>query len=176
MDILTLLRQARDVGLTLKPEGDKLQVKGPKAAEPVVMLLRDHKPEVMRALFFQQRYREALEFQRQMGRQRVPDMATPELERMAHDMAWSVVAAEWHRLHGERVPTGICAGCHEPLAGAEVLLLPHGEHAHADADYACIVAYGRRWKGAAASALAQYGIRAPEGDDEDASILEAGVA
>jgi hypothetical protein len=161
VDVLTLLRQARDAGLTLKPEGEKLQVKGPKAAEPVVMLIRDHKPEVMRALFFRRRYRESLEFQRQMGRQRAPDIATPELERTAHAMAWNVVAAEWHRQHGERVAGSICAGCRRPLAGADVLLLPHGEHAHADPEYGCITAYGQQWKGAAASALTQYGIRAP---------------
>jgi hypothetical protein len=63
----------------------------------------------------------------------------------------------------------------KPLAGAEVLLLPHGEHAHANPDYGCIIAYGRRWKGAAASALAQYGIPAPEGDEE-VDVLKVGTA
>jgi hypothetical protein len=93
---------------------------------------------------------------------------------MTQVMAWNTVATEWHRLHGERVPSAICAGCGNLLAGAEVLLLPHGEHAHADADYACIAAYGRRWKRAAEIALAHYGIPAPPRDAEDEAILEAG--
>src|SRR5689334_2271927 len=86
--ILALLDQAEAAGLTLKPDGDE---RGPKRAEPVVMLLREHKPEVMRALAFRQRYRESLAFQQRMGRERSPALPVAELERVAHDMAWAVV-------------------------------------------------------------------------------------
>ena len=39
MDVLALLHQAKDAGLRLEFAGDKLLVRGPKQAEPVVKLL-----------------------------------------------------------------------------------------------------------------------------------------
>src|ERR1700691_4854194 len=50
MDGLTLLRRARDAGLRVEAAGDKLLIRGPKRAEPVVKLLAQHKAEVMAAL------------------------------------------------------------------------------------------------------------------------------
>jgi hypothetical protein len=50
MDGLTLPRRAREVGLAVAAEGDKLVIRGPKRAEPVARLLIDHKREVMAAL------------------------------------------------------------------------------------------------------------------------------
>ena len=82
----------------------------------------------------------------------------------ARQMAWSAIAADWYRKHGERTPPEICAGCGEVLGDdTAVLLLPHGERAHAAGDDECIVMYGRRWKAAAAAALASWGISTPDG-------------
>ncbi len=50
MDGLALLRRAYDVGLRLEANGDKLVIRGPKHAEPVVRLLAEHKAEVLAAL------------------------------------------------------------------------------------------------------------------------------
>lgn len=50
MDVLALLRQAGEAGLRLEPAGDKLVVRGPKYAEPVVKLLAENKVEVLAAL------------------------------------------------------------------------------------------------------------------------------
>jgi hypothetical protein len=50
MEALNLLRRARDVGLRLEAAGDKLVIRGPKRAEPVVKLLAEHKAEVLRVL------------------------------------------------------------------------------------------------------------------------------
>jgi hypothetical protein len=50
MDGLSLLRRARDAGLRVEAAGDKLLIRGPKRAEPVVKLLAEHKPEVLAAL------------------------------------------------------------------------------------------------------------------------------
>lgn len=50
MDALVLLRRAQEVGLRVEPAGDKLIVRGPKDAEPVVKLLAEHKAEVLAAL------------------------------------------------------------------------------------------------------------------------------
>jgi hypothetical protein len=123
---------------------------------------------------WRERYDGWFAFQRRMGRRRSPALPAAELDCVARDMAWSTVASEWYRLHGERAPSGICAGCRQPLAGTEEQLLPHGERAHAE--LTCVIAYGRRWKRAATKALAQYGIPAPRGDDENGAFLEAGAA
>ena len=50
MDGLTLLRRARNAGLAVTAEGDKLVIRGPKRAEPVARLLIEHKSEVLSAL------------------------------------------------------------------------------------------------------------------------------
>lgn len=50
MDPVTLLRKAREAGLVIQPDGDRLLVRGPRRAEPIVMLLKEHKPAVMAAL------------------------------------------------------------------------------------------------------------------------------
>jgi hypothetical protein len=85
----------------------------------------------------------------------------------AERMAWLSVANRWYCLHGEPVPAALCAGCRRPLSGSEVLLLPHGERAHVDADHGCIIAYGRRWKVAAAAALETMGIPTPLFEEAD---------
>jgi hypothetical protein len=50
MDALSLLRRAQEAGLRVEPVGDKLMVRGPKNAEPMVKLLAEHKAEVLAAL------------------------------------------------------------------------------------------------------------------------------
>jgi len=50
MDALVVLRRAREVGLRVEPAGDKLIVRGPRNAGPVVKLLAEHKAEVLAAL------------------------------------------------------------------------------------------------------------------------------
>jgi len=80
----------------------------------------------------------------------------------AEARAWNQVAVRWYHRHGTRTSGGLCAGCGKTL-GIEggILLLPHGERAHADGRYACIRRYGRRWKRQAAIALAAIGIPTP---------------
>jgi hypothetical protein len=50
MDGLTLLRHARDAGLRVEAAGDKLLIRGPKGAEPLVKLLAKYKADVLEAL------------------------------------------------------------------------------------------------------------------------------
>jgi hypothetical protein len=50
MDAIALLRRAKKAGLRVEPAGDRLKVRGPKNAEPVVKLLAEHKAEVLAAL------------------------------------------------------------------------------------------------------------------------------
>jgi hypothetical protein len=50
MDGVTLLRRAHDAGLRVEAAGDKLLIRGPKRAEPVVKLLAEHKAALLEAL------------------------------------------------------------------------------------------------------------------------------
>jgi hypothetical protein len=50
MDALTLLREASAAGLTVREDGGRLVVRGPKAAEPIALRLLAAKPAVFEAL------------------------------------------------------------------------------------------------------------------------------
>ncbi len=50
MDGLALLSEATAAGLTVRVEGDRLVIRGPKAADAVARRLLEHKPEVLAAL------------------------------------------------------------------------------------------------------------------------------
>jgi hypothetical protein len=53
----------------------------------------------------------------------------------AERLAWGEVAEIGYRQHGTRTSGDLCAGCGKALDGeADVLLLPHGERAHAAMD------------------------------------------
>lgn len=47
MDGLTLLAEAQAAGLTVKIEGSRLLIRGPKRAEPLVRRLIEHKAEIL---------------------------------------------------------------------------------------------------------------------------------
>ncbi|MBI4299114.1 MAG: hypothetical protein HY666_05065 [Chloroflexi bacterium] len=50
MDGVALLEKARTAGLKVWSQGDKLVIRGPKAAEPLALRLIERKPEIMAAL------------------------------------------------------------------------------------------------------------------------------
>ena len=50
MDSLNLLTIAREAGLTVRADGDRLVVRGPRAAEALAREVLEHKAEVMAAL------------------------------------------------------------------------------------------------------------------------------
>jgi hypothetical protein len=50
VDGITLVHQARAAGMTLRAEGNKLVIRGPESAEPIVDALREHKVEVLALL------------------------------------------------------------------------------------------------------------------------------
>jgi hypothetical protein len=47
MDVLTLLQRAWAAGLSLTVEGNRLTIRGPRKAEPIVRELIAHKPDVL---------------------------------------------------------------------------------------------------------------------------------
>lgn len=155
MDAVVLLQKASAAGLVLRVEGDKLIVRGPRSAEPIVRLLTDHKPAVMAALAsapstrWLSRHRQSLAMFR-----RFHD------EGEAAALAWGDVTAAWHKEHGDRVPKHQCAGCLEPIDGGAALMLADGCRVHLS-DFDCLIAYGQRWRAAAARALEALGIPVP---------------
>lgn len=50
MEVLELIDQAERAGLALETDGDRLVVRGPKVAEPIVRQLAERKAEVIAAL------------------------------------------------------------------------------------------------------------------------------
>jgi hypothetical protein len=75
-------------------------------------------------------------------------------------IAWGEMQFRWHRLHGSRVSTSICAGCGDRLDGAETLALGDGARLHI-ATLDRLVAYGQRWRGTATEALIHMGLAPP---------------
>ena len=63
-----------------------------------------------------------------------------------------------HLDHGERVPRHLCAGCREPIEGAddEALDLADGNRVHLADGYRCLIAWGRRWRAAARAAIRDF--------------------
>jgi hypothetical protein len=161
MDGVTLLRRAEQVGLRVEAAGDQLKIRGPKAAEPVVRLLAEHKREVLRALAnmpeadaWNQRY-DALTFRCSIGQRPWSK---------ARRLAWGQLQNEWHSNHGGRSPSWQCAGCKSPIGGAAALDLPDGNRVHFD-PIDCLVRFGRLWRGTADEALKSLGMKPPEPDD-----------
>jgi hypothetical protein len=157
VDALTVLRRARQAGLTIAADGDKLVVRGPKCAEPIVWLIAAHKPEVIVALDeatgWPARHREALEHW---------DALHPADE--AAQLAWGELQIQWNKLHGIRLPEWQCDGCGEPIGGVPALDLGDGSRVHFDR-LDCVIRYGERWRGAATRALVAKGLRPPAGEN-----------
>ncbi|MGH7100398.1 MAG: hypothetical protein ACREE4_22510, partial [Stellaceae bacterium] len=63
-----------------------------------------------------------------------------------------------------------CAGCREPIGGFDALPLGEGNRVHLGEAHGldCLLAYGRRWRGAATRALVAMGLLPPADDDEAA--------
>jgi hypothetical protein len=161
MDALRLLDAARAAGLAVALAGDKLIVRGPREAEPVVRLLAAHKPALLAILA------EAADWQGRHAEARAHHGALhPEAE--AAGIAWGEMQNCWYRLHGERVAEWRCAGCMAPIGGREALALGDGARVHLDT-LDCLARYGRRWRGAATRALAATGLQPPANDDDEAA-------
>jgi hypothetical protein len=121
----------------------------------VALLLIEHKREVLTALDkatdWPARHREALTHWSALH---------PADE--AASLAWGEIADRWHRLHGERVPAGRCAGCGELIGDRPALDLADHNRVHFDA-LDCLLDYGRRWRDAATRALVALGLPPPDG-------------
>jgi hypothetical protein len=156
MDALSLLDRAREAGLAVAVAGDKLIVRGPKQAEPVVRLLAEHKSELLaelaKATGWPARQREALAHWSALH---------PADE--AARLAWGELEDRWHRLHGARVPEWQCSGCGVPIGRLVALDLPDGNRVHFDDSLDCLFSFGKRWRSEATAGLRALGLELPPG-------------
>jgi hypothetical protein len=161
MDGLMLLRRARDVGLAVTADGDRLVIRGPKRAEQVALLLIEHKPKVLAALLPAERaaqrwrdgYAARISHWFLRGRRKWQD---------AEALAYAELLYEWHLLHGRQWPQLQCAGCGEPIADHRALTLADGNRVHFEA-MNCLLLYGDRWRGVAVAGLQRLGVDPPPG-------------
>jgi len=151
MDALSLLARAHEAGLAVAIAGDKLVVRGPPRAEPVVRLLAVYKPAVMAALAadWRARHREAVA---RWGSLHPADEA--------EQLAWGELEDRWHRLHGRRSLEWQCAGCGEPIGGMPTLTLADGNRVHLD-KLDCLLTFGERWRSEASAGLRASGLHPP---------------
>jgi len=152
VDGVTLLRRARDAGLTVGAEGDKLVIRGPRRAEPVARLLLDHKPAVLAALAadWRARHREALTHW----------SALHPMDEAA-ELAWGELEDRWHRIHGARIAPWQCAGCGEPIGGPAALGLADGNRVHLGDSLDCLLSFGELWRREATLGLRALGLDPP---------------
>ena len=169
MDGLTLLRRARDAGLAVAAEGDKLVIRGPKRAEPVALLLIKHKPEVRAALLPAEptpdaKHEPASAWWRRQYLIRTSswELSGARSESRARVIAWGELEDRWHRLHGARVPQWQCAGCGEPIGGCSALDLADGSRVHLE-KLDCLLSFGERWRREATAGLRALGLDPPVG-------------
>jgi hypothetical protein len=131
MDGLILLNRAREAGLAVAAEGDKLVIRGPRRAESVARLLIEHKPEVLAALapvmlppglrvdgfdpidgsdpaWWRRHFKIRTIHWSLSGRRRKGEAAR---------LAYGELLDEWRKSHGRRWPAWQCAGCDEPIGG-----------------------------------------------------------
>jgi hypothetical protein len=169
VDGLTLLERAREAGLAVRMDGESLVIGGPRRAAAIAQQLLAHKREVMAAMALSAAraratsrhewtvqdwsscYEERAKFLQYVG-------GHPRLK--AERLAWSELQSKWHIEHGARVDPALCAGCGRPIGERQKLALPDGTAVHLDT-FDCLVMYGKRWRGAADTALIEMGLTRP---------------
>jgi hypothetical protein len=159
MDGVALLRRAEEAGLRVEAVGDKLVVRGPRQAEPMVRLLAEHKGAVLAALA-----PASIELRRWQERYVARSLAwaacRARLWHEAQRLAWGELQCDWHMQHGTRLPAWQCAGCLRPIGGLAAIDMPDGNRVHLE-PLDCAVAFGKRWREAADAALAELGLGEP---------------
>jgi hypothetical protein len=177
MEGLILLNRAREAGLAVAAEGDKLVIRGPRRAESLARLLIEHKPEVLAALapvippldlridsfdpvdgFDPAWWRR--HFNIRTIHWRLSDKRT---KAEAERLAYGELLDEWRKSYGRRWPAWQCAGCDEPIGGLSALSLADEYRVHFGEEQECLIRFGQRWRGEAAAALRAIGLDPPAG-------------
>jgi hypothetical protein len=173
MDGLTLLRQARDAGLAVESDGDKLVIRGPRRAEVVARLLIEHKPEVIAALAPASTLPATIDlddgsdpawWRRQFTIRTIHwGLSGKWIKVEAEGLAYGELLDEWRKSQGRRWPAWQCAGCDEPIGRLSALSPADENRVHFGEERECLIRFGRRWRGEAVAGLRGLGLEPPEG-------------
>jgi hypothetical protein len=175
MEVLTLLRKAREAGLTVSTEGNSLVIRGPRRAEPVVLQLAEKKAEVLAALARAEHSPQELDrsvsdpawWRRHFNIRTIDrELSGFRSHREAELLAFNDLVVEWHKRHGMRPDPRCCAGCGDKLPDHVGLVVDRGGvRVHFDAARrdSCVIAFGSHWRGEAVAGLRALGIDAPSG-------------
>jgi hypothetical protein len=99
MDGLTILQEAREAGLEITIDGERLVVRGPKSAAPIAERLLRMKQEIMAVIVGRN---EAVEWRIEAMRPQVPRTGA--------------IPCLLARPEAKTAPAGMCVSCGDPLA------------------------------------------------------------
>ncbi|MGH7114465.1 MAG: hypothetical protein ACREE9_08220 [Stellaceae bacterium] len=152
------MAEVADVGGQIEARGDRLLLSAPRPLPPaLVARVAAAKPELLTALAdpvidWHARHAEALAHWCALY---PPGQAAP--------LAWGELQNRWHRLFGARPPERQCAGCGAPVDPDDRFDTGDGNRVHFGDRHGldCLIAYGKRWRGAATRALVAMGLEPP---------------
>lgn len=167
-----LIASVREAGGIIRYDGDMIELAAPTPLPAdLVARIRRAKPEVIAALSNADRPNapaDAAWWRRDFMLRTLKRLIGGRPRHFAERLAFNDLVVEWHRRYGVQVPQSQCAGCGAPIGDLIFLDLHDGNRVHFDSQTACLVRYGRQWRGAARDALLAMGLRDPAkgGDDE----------
>jgi hypothetical protein len=155
--VAALIAEVHAAGGTIRRDGDMIELAAPHPlSADLVARIREAKPALLsalgEALDWRARHREALAYW---------DALHPTAE--AARLSWGELLSRWHRLYGARAPEWQCAGCGEPIGGLAALDLADGNRVHLSDSFACLFAFGERWRREATAGLRALGLDPPAG-------------
>jgi hypothetical protein len=161
------LKAARAAGVSIRIDGDDLVLEASASPAPAVLdALSSHKAAIVALLrpasdgWLPEDAANARQWRNQLDARTNEWLLGDRGWEEARRLAWGDLVNEWHELHGQRWPIWQCAGCDAPIGGLAALDLPDGNRVHFD-EIECLVAFGKRWRGAACTALVALGLEPP---------------
>jgi len=160
-----LLQRLSDIGATVRPAGDKLVIRAGLRPVPadLVKRLRVGKADVLAALVSPALLRDAPWWHREFLVRKLGWLTGNRTVIEAEGLAFQQLVLEWHRQYGTRFAGWQCAGCGEPIGGLGSIDFQDGNRVHFDEERACLIRFGRHWRGTATQALIAMGLRPPTG-------------
>jgi hypothetical protein len=159
-----VLDRLAEIGATVRPAGDNLIVRA--GAKPVpaelVRRVRHAKADILAALA-PAAVAAAVRWRDRFAARTVHWFHNDRRWADAECLAYGEVTLDWHRRHGARPDPRLCAGCGDDLPGETGLVLCDGARVHLDGvrGVNCVIAYGKKWRGAAVAGLTALGLDPP---------------
>ncbi len=160
MNATQALKAARAAGVSIRIEGGDLVLEAPAHPSPAILeALSSHKADVLALLRPPNDSADARHWRDRLDARTVEWFHGERGREEARWLAWGDLVNEWHELHGRRWPTWQCVGCDGPISGTRAFTLADGNRVHDTLE--CLIAFGKRWRGAAHSALVALGLEPP---------------